>query len=621
MMLLVGVVAIALTALAPAGPQPEAHASSPTPQLPNLVADPPDNVSIAVSKETVTGEPAEEKLLLRFNGYLHNKGPGALDFRGKRTAPPDPENLASPPMQVFQRVYEYESTEGPPPTSETTPHKEVSSAGKMEYVKADGHNHWHLQHVAAYSLWNAQKSAQVAPSQKVGFCLEDSEHVENIGPEQGVYVDYGPHPREFCRQLQPEATEVFEGISEGWRDVYDANLAFQWVDVSNVLPGEYWLQAEVNPEHYIDEVPGASKPPAYAVSPTIIPGFDSEAQSRSVEIDRPLTVTLTSRRWAGNEPFEQPSALPTYTIVTPPEHGTLGALTVNRVQYTPANGYSGTDSFTFAASDPNSSFPKSPAIATVSINVSAKPSPPSVAIEGAPTSMIAGTSVQLSALVSNDTPNVKWSASAGSIASTGSSSALYTAPAGPPAGNQVTVSAESPNGGHDQRTIEIQPIPTPEPKPEAPPESPSSPLVPPTAGTPPSITTPATPTTPGTGGSHAAGRGALLLGPGAMLIGRKLYMTATAEEAGRLRLTAVLRGQRIGSCLARVRSHQSFTCATTLPRAVSSHAPIAVWATLRVGSHLTQAVRRAAPVPSAMKAKAAISWRGVKQAWRFFCGM
>src|ERR1700722_19679584 len=57
--------------------------------LPNLVATPPDNASIETSydegglrKETV---PAE--LLLRFNGYVHNDGEGALDFEGSRQAP------------------------------------------------------------------------------------------------------------------------------------------------------------------------------------------------------------------------------------------------------------------------------------------------------------------------------------------------------------------------------------------------------------------------------------------------------------------------------------------------------------------------------------------------------
>jgi Big-like domain-containing protein/calcineurin-like phosphoesterase family protein len=41
----------------------------------------------------------------------------------------------------------------------------------------------------------------------------------------------------------------------------------------------------------------------------------------------------------------------TYSIVTPPSHGSLGAISGNHVGYTPNPGYSGPDSFTFKASD------------------------------------------------------------------------------------------------------------------------------------------------------------------------------------------------------------------------------------------------------------------------------
>src|SRR5437660_12111336 len=56
-----------------------ASAAGGTPLLPNLVADPPDNTSLATDSSTGT-----TRLLLRFNGYVHNVGPGALDFRASR---------------------------------------------------------------------------------------------------------------------------------------------------------------------------------------------------------------------------------------------------------------------------------------------------------------------------------------------------------------------------------------------------------------------------------------------------------------------------------------------------------------------------------------------------------
>ena len=497
-------------------------------------------------------------------------------------------------MGVFQRIYEYPSTEGPPPTAETTPHKDEASSGIMEYVTADGHEHWHLQHAAKYSLWNATKAVEVAPSQKVGFCLEDSEHVEpGKGPQEEIYREGGEHPREFCRYRQPAATEVFEGISEGWRDVYESNLAFQWVNVSDVAPGEYWLRAEADPEHFIQEAPGP-KPAAYAEHATVLPGYDALAQSDSVEIGRPLTVELTSQKWEGPEYDERPSSRLVYAVASPPAHGTLGAVRNNKVQYTPASGYRGPDSFTFVARDSRSPFPESPEVASVAIDVGGES--PSVAIEGAPASMTAGTSVALSALVNNGAGAVKWGSSFPTIASTGPDTATYTAPTTPPPGGFVTVTAESEKGGRDQLTIEIRPYEATTAKPEVP---------------------PATPKIPGT---TKRANGQPLSKPTAMLIGRKLYMTATAEQAGRLRLTATLHGRKLGSCAAQVRRRQSFTCAIALPRGVSTRSPIGVWATLRLGGRLIQTSRKPARVSNEMKAMAAASWRGIQAAWRYLCG-
>ncbi len=599
-----------------------ARASGAEPLLPNLVADPPDNVSLATD-----GSTGVNRLLLRFNGYVHNKGPGAVDFRGSREKPkvskaveeeverarekaeglPQKveEELATPPMKVFQRLFTTNAEE----TNIERPHVDEPSSGEMIYVSADGHHHWHLQRVAKYSLWNSAKTAEVAPAAKVGFCLEDSQHVEtNIGPEKAVYADNVAPYRDFCQQYRPNATGLFEGISPGWRDVYSHELAFQWVDVSSVLPGEYWLREDVNPLGVIKETGGANAP-AYATGPTIVPGFDALAQSTSTQVGEARTVALTSKAW-------NDSATPKYAIVSQPQHGKLSAVSNNQVTYTPNAGYTGLDSFTFSAADPNSQFPLSPAVATVSIEVTTaaprvllagdatstysvgdqttagreeafqftatttgtveemqfrtnalantgvtgvvlgvfaesggKPgevlgqatvvgepaasswvkaaglsapvvsgtkywlvllalgegskklhynvavaaggagnveskagglssltaesswepynqgpvgfqalgrstAQPSVTIEGAPASMTAGTSVQLSAKVLNDSPTVTWKASAGSITTGG----LYTAPSEPPAGGTVVVSATTSKGAKDQRTIEITPV-------------------------------------------------------------------------------------------------------------------------------------------------------------------
>ena len=594
----------------------QAHASDTGGLLPNLVADPPDNVSLETSTTdgglSGTGEP---KQLLRFNGYIHNDGEGALDIRGERDAPQvsqkttneveaarahnekveyeeegsltelpqkTEEELATPEMKVFQRLYT--TNAGNPEESEKyleRMHETDSSAAKMLYVNADGHHHWHLQHVAKYSLWNSEKTAEVAPAEKVGFCLEDSEHVEpGLGPATPVYSDEAPPGRDFCQRFRPNTTSVYEGISPGWRDAYTSNLGFQWVDTSDVLPGEYWLREEVNPEKTIDEE-GIGAKVAYAEESTIIPGFDAQAQTTGTEVGQPVTVTLESKEFKSSK--RKDLATPAYTIVSNPAHGTLsqsGALEKggDQVTYTPQAGYRGLDSFTFDAADPNSEFPRNPAVATVSIDVGEGQFQPSVAIEGAPSSMIAGTSVQLSALVSNDGPAVVWEASGGSITAGG----LYTAPSEPPPGGTVLVSAHGEDGAADQRTIAILPVPPPVAMPAA---TPATDAVPQSAPGGAGLTP---------GGSASPSKG--LSRPRVTLIGRELIMTTKVAEAGRVRLSAYLGRRELGGCVARTPADRTFTCRLKLGKRVPLDARISVLASLRVGGALLQQSRPAARV-------------------------
>lgn len=373
--------AAALVALL--GMTARARATGGTPLLPNLVADPPTGQLL--NTYSIEGR---NEYLLRFNGYVHNTGPGAVDFRGERAAPTvegmteeevakaeqrahEKEEslpakmeaeLASPPMNVSQRLFT--TNVGEEETNIERAHVEEPSAGKMEYVSADGHHHWHLNHVAEYSLWNAAKTAEVAPSMKVGFCLEDSEHVEtSIGPSGPIYADTVPPYREFCKEYQPAATSLFEGISPGWRDLYKWDLAYQWVNVSDVLPGEYWLQERVNPLGFVKEA-GTGEKEKFAASKAVIPGFVAQPQWAGTTEGRAQTITLTSQAYADTQ-------TPAYTIVQGPRHGTLSGASGDKVTYTPEPGYTGTDTFTFSAGDPTSQFPEEPAIATVSIEVAA----------------------------------------------------------------------------------------------------------------------------------------------------------------------------------------------------------------------------------------------------------
>jgi hypothetical protein len=557
--------------------------------LPNLVANSPTGQEY----QGVENEAHEKQLLLRFNGYIQNKGPGTMDIRGERAAPkvaksteeqverdrehnaetlsvPQQEELANPPMNTIQREFftptaeedkEREERHEEKEANIERPHAGEPSEAKLIYSSADLHDHWHLQHVARYSLWSSAKSAEVAPAQKVGFCLDDSERVEPTGPAKAVYSDSVAPYRDFCQYLKPDTTTLFEGVSVGWRDLYSSNLALQWVDVSSVLPGEYWLREDVNPEGVVKEV---SEPnlPAYATVATIIPGYDATSQETGTELGDPVPITLTATKWV--DPHSSTTHAPTpgaaeYKIIEGPHHGTLGTLSENHVTYTPAAGFSGADSFSFSAKDSTSPYPKgTAAVATVSIVVGPAASSPGVAITAAPSAMVAGTSATATATLSDDPGPIVWSVSdGGSVTSAGAAheSATLTAPAAPGT-ILVTASLADHPSVFATREITILPAPAPEP-------------------------------TPGMPTSEPAPHAPALARPRAMLAGRKLVISDTPSVAGGLRLTAWLGKLDLGSCVGVSPANLPFTCRIKLGRRISLHAKIRVVARLRIGHTVT----------------------------------
>ena len=98
---------------------------------------------------------------------------------------------------------------------------------------------------------------------------------------------------------------------------------------------------------------------ALVTPPAPIPGASDASVTTRANVG--LTLILGASGGDG-------SAL-TYSIITPPVHGTLGAVSGNQVTYTPARDYSGPDAFTFRASDGTSNSN----VATVSITVTPAP--------------------------------------------------------------------------------------------------------------------------------------------------------------------------------------------------------------------------------------------------------
>jgi hypothetical protein len=399
------------------------------PLYPDLVSDPPG----AASPPAVYDDGAGPRLLMRFDGFVHNAGFGALEIFATGRSGTTMTN-------VQQRVYDSASGSTLWPNN---PRPQVL------FETDDSHNHWHLKNIARYSLWNLDGTAEVAPAQKVGFCLIDSTRREAIGPVSPRYTEDG---NDFCAQDNPAASSLTMGISAGWRDVYHRSLAFQWIDVSDVAPGSYRLRSEIDPEGRIRES-NEVNPPAFGAGAAVVPGY--RATNVGVATAKgPRQVQLAAANVGGL------TQAPQFKVVTAPKHGSLDRpvgqwFSGGSVRYTPATPYSRADSFTFAARNPGSIFPRNPPAAVATLEGLGA----LVTVSGAPKRLRAGDAARLKAVVRNDSPRVSWSVggvTGGSkIRGRISNKGLYRAPNKVPPGGRVRVSATSGSGASGHAVIRI----------------------------------------------------------------------------------------------------------------------------------------------------------------------
>lgn len=113
------------------------------------------------------------------------------------------------------------------------------AAGTFVFDEHADHTHWHLADYAQYNLRAISAGdgvgAIVARSTKVSFCLMDSVRYDARSGANAIYN---------CGR---------QGISVGWADVYGRQLTGQWIDVTGVPAGAYWLEVIVDPLNRLAE--------------------------------------------------------------------------------------------------------------------------------------------------------------------------------------------------------------------------------------------------------------------------------------------------------------------------------------------------------------------------------
>jgi hypothetical protein len=243
------------------------------PLVPDLEQSAPDDVS-AVSAP-------EGHYRVIFNSHIRarNDDPsyGPLIVRGHRAS-------TSEPMVADQII---KNSDG----SETV----RRAIGQLYYEENPTHTHWHYKGFDRFQLRRVSDYAIVTHDHKQGFCMPDP-----------VF------DTRYCQSNRPNALFVQEGMSPGFRDTYHANVEGQYLDVTDVPAGQYYLINWVNSDNsllersYEDDisalrirlVPHRGAPPTLTVlevlAPVYLPPTLSAKQARRY-VRRALTQYFHKR--------------------------------------------------------------------------------------------------------------------------------------------------------------------------------------------------------------------------------------------------------------------------------------------------------------------------------------
>jgi hypothetical protein len=191
--------------------------------LPDMITLPATLADHYLDWTTIPG-----RVLLRLSSSTPNIGRGALEIQGRAV-------VSELQREVVQRIYRDDGSFSDRLAGTFTHHPE--------------HAHVHFDGWAAYRLRAITDEGGVgeviAEGAKTSFCLLDLVEHNLAHPE------IGPSRYKDC------GFDV-QGISAGWSDVYQSGLPDQWIDVTGIPNGSYWLEAEVDPLNAIVELNDAN---------------------------------------------------------------------------------------------------------------------------------------------------------------------------------------------------------------------------------------------------------------------------------------------------------------------------------------------------------------------------
>lgn len=194
------------------------------------------------------------------------------------------------------------------------------SDGDPRFVYSACHRHYHFESFASYELRPRGAASPVATGQKRSFCVEDTQPDPDAPAPRPCATTEDCNGSGRCVQGVCKYVCEYQGVQPGWGDLYPSNLPCQWIDVTDLPPGDYDLWVFLNTAQLLPEsdytndagmVPVTIGPSAAAPVPKV-----KVRAKRKAKRGRPLKIAWKVRVKGGT------SALAVYDVWLSTDGGT-----------------------------------------------------------------------------------------------------------------------------------------------------------------------------------------------------------------------------------------------------------------------------------------------------------